>query len=159
MHFGATVRDVISESCGVDVRDASARTPILETSSPEMLRRLGANLERAFGVAIPDADLAHFTTISDVLRCVRLRRWAWRAARLEAARQDVTRRDATRDVSDGDTAANAVDAPRPDGALPPPAEVSPDLRERLIRYTRREPSAGAPPVGPPASGLPAGKRL
>lgn len=141
MHFGATVRDIISASCDTDLRAASARTPLPEPRSPETLRLLAVNLELAFGVAIPDSDLAHFETVSDVLQCVRVRRWAWRAARTEAALHDTAT-----------PAAAAV-------ASPADVVVARDPRERMIRYTRRDGASSTPsPSGPP-SGAVAVKRL
>ena len=75
MHFGALVRDVLSRSCGSDLRAARARTVVPALRSPETQQVLAANIARVFGVAIPAADLDRMTTVRDVLQCVRLRRW------------------------------------------------------------------------------------
>jgi hypothetical protein len=82
MSFGATVREILTASCGCDLRSASAATAV-PLDSPGTTRTLAANLELAFGIAIPAPDLAHLRTVRDVLQCVRLRLWekqAWPAA-------------------------------------------------------------------------------
>jgi hypothetical protein len=43
--------------------------------SPEVQRRLAANLERSFDITLSPEDVAHLTTVRAVLQCVRLRRW------------------------------------------------------------------------------------
>src|SRR6185295_4843469 len=112
MHFGAAIRDVLSTTCGTDLRAASARTAVPGLESPVTQRRLAADLEAAFGVAIPAADLPHLTTVRDVLQCVRLRRWEARVDRRAA-----------------------------DAACSPVHPVGPiaDDREGAFRFTRREP--------------------
>ncbi len=82
MHFGAVVREVLSASCGADLRDASATTEVPELRSPEIQRALADRLARTFGVTIPAHDLDRLVTIRDVLQCVRLHRWV---ARVEGA--------------------------------------------------------------------------
>jgi hypothetical protein len=149
MHFGATVRDIISTSCGTDVRMASARTPLPEPRSPDTLRLLAANLRLAFGVAIPDSDLAHVETIGDVLRCVRVRRWAWRVAQTEAALSETAIAARTAPASVTDPVAPST----PEGACAPEA-----TRQRLIRYTRRDGASSTPTLSVPPSGA-AIKRL
>jgi len=78
MHFGAVVREVLSASCGADLRDASATTEVPELRSPDIQRALADNLARFFGVTIPDHDLDRLVTVRDVLQCVRLHRWVAR---------------------------------------------------------------------------------
>lgn len=80
MHFGATVREILSASCGNDFRKARAGTPLPSVESGGTLRTLGANLGLAFGIAISEPDLAHLRTVRDVLQCVRLRLWEKRVA-------------------------------------------------------------------------------
>ncbi|HEY2388356.1 MAG TPA: hypothetical protein VGK30_15485 [Candidatus Binatia bacterium] len=82
MHFGAVVREVLSASCGADLRDASAGTEVPELRSPDTQRVLADALARAFGVTIPAPDLDRLMTVRDVLQCVRLHRWV---ARVEGA--------------------------------------------------------------------------
>jgi len=81
MHFGAVVRDVLSASCGADLREASAGTEVPELRSRHTQRVLAANLAHAFGVTIPDHDLDRLVTVRDVLQCVRLHRWVARVER------------------------------------------------------------------------------
>jgi hypothetical protein len=78
MHFGVVVREVLSASCGADLRDASATTEVPELRSRDIQRVLADNLARFFGVTIPDDDLDRLVTVRDVLQCVRLHRWVAR---------------------------------------------------------------------------------
>ena len=75
MHFGDNVREIVSLSCGRDLRAARSRTPLPGIESPEVQRRLAANLERSFDIALSPEDVEHLTTVRAVLQCVRLRRW------------------------------------------------------------------------------------
>jgi len=75
MHFGDNVREILSLSCGRDLRAARSRTPLPGIESPEVQRRLAANLERSFDIALSAEDVSHLTTVRAVLQCVRLRRW------------------------------------------------------------------------------------
>ncbi len=122
MHFGAVVRDVLSTSCGADLRDASARTELPGLRSRRTQRLLAANLASAFGVTIPDQDLDRLVTVRDVLQCVRLHRWV---SRVERAR-------------DGAPATAAV-------ATTPPSDAPPASGALRIR---RRPSS--PPLPSPA---------
>ncbi len=86
MSFGATVREILTASCGCDLRSASATTAV-PLDSATASRMLAANLELAFGIAIPEPDLRHLHTVRDVLQCVRLRLWekqAWPASQSPA---------------------------------------------------------------------------
>jgi len=130
MHFGAAIRDVLSTTCGSDLRAASPRTVVPGLESPVTQRRLAANLEAAFGVVIPDADLPHLATVRDVLQCVRLRRWEAR----------VERRATSAAVSRAH-----------------PAAAGADEREGAFRFTRREPVVD--PVPNPSSTVQVPKRL
>lgn len=80
MHFGELVRDVLSASCGVDLRAARATRRLPELDDPGAMRTIAADLESAFCIEIADEDLPHLRTIRDVLQCVRLRLWERRAA-------------------------------------------------------------------------------
>lgn len=75
MHFGDSVREIVSISCGKDLRAARSRTLLPGIDSPEVQRRLAANLERSFDITLSPEDVAHLTTVRAVLQCVRLRRW------------------------------------------------------------------------------------
>ncbi len=75
MHFGENVRDIVSISCGRDLRAARSRTTLPGIDSPEVQRRLAANLERSFDITLSPEDVSHLTTVRAVLQCVRLRRW------------------------------------------------------------------------------------
>lgn len=75
MHFGDNVREIVSLSCGRDLRSARSRTPLPGIESPEVQQRLVANLERSFDIALSPEDVRHLTTVRAVLQCVRLRRW------------------------------------------------------------------------------------
>ena len=75
MHFGENVREIVSISCGKDLRAARSRTVLPGIDSPEIQRRLAANLERSFDIKLAPDDVSHLTTVRAVLQCVRLRRW------------------------------------------------------------------------------------
>jgi hypothetical protein len=75
MHFGDNVREIVSLSCGRDLRTARSRTPLPGIESPEVQERLATNLERSFDIALSPEDVQHLTTLRSVLQCVRLRRW------------------------------------------------------------------------------------
>lgn len=75
MHFGDSVREIVSISCGEDLRAARSRTLLPGIDSPEIQRRLAANLERSFDIRLSPDDVSHLTTVRAVLQCVRLRRW------------------------------------------------------------------------------------
>jgi acyl carrier protein len=117
MSFGETVREILAASCGSDLREASATSPLPELSSETVQRTLAANLELAFGIQIVEGDIAHFRTVRDVMQCVRLRAWERRAT-TEAAHSAPAqpRRD-----------------PRP--VRPVFVASSRDPRERILRYT------------------------
>lgn len=85
MHFGENVREIVSLSCGEDLRAARSRTPLPGIDSPEIQRRLAANLERSFDITLSPEDVSHLTTVRAVLQCVRLRRWEREIAREESA--------------------------------------------------------------------------
>ena len=112
MSFGDTVREILAASCGTDVRDASATSPLPELRSEAVQRTLAANLEIAFGIQIAEGDLAHLRTVRDVMQCVRLRAWERRAT----APGEPRPRD-----------------PRP--VRPVFVASSRDPRERILRYT------------------------
>jgi hypothetical protein len=124
MHFGAAVREVLSASCGSDLRHASACTVVPALSAQATLQLLAANLEAAFGVRIPDSDLAHLHTVRDVLQCVRLHRWVAR-----------------------------IEAPHPGGEAEPAAAGERPEVFRLTRRQGTAPSADQPPPRPPAKRL------
>ena len=75
MHFGANVREILSATCGRDLRAARSRTPLPGIESPSVQARLAANLERSFDITLQPEDVQHLTTVRAVLQCVRLRRW------------------------------------------------------------------------------------
>lgn len=85
MHFGDNVREIVSMSCGKDLRAARSRTPLPGIDSPEVRQRLAANLERSFGITLSPDDVSHLKTVRAVLQCVRLRRWEREVARHEQA--------------------------------------------------------------------------
>ncbi|MEB2284505.1 MAG: hypothetical protein B6D46_05210 [Polyangiaceae bacterium UTPRO1] len=116
MHFGDNVREIVSMSCRADLRAARSRTPLPGIDSPEVQRRLAADLERSFGITLSPEDVTHLTTVRAVLQCVRLRRWE-------------------RDV--------ALQAPTAASAPANAAAVKP-LRERLVRYTAPVPALPLP---------------
>jgi acyl carrier protein len=117
MHFGATVREILTASCGRDLRDASPSTPLPALDSAVTLRTLAANVELAFGIEMQPDDLPRLRTVRDVLRCIRLRRWEQRV------------------TETGQIASE--DAPRQPPARPVFVAPTRDPRERLIRYTPR----------------------
>jgi hypothetical protein len=129
MHFGAAVRDVLTASCGSDLRHAKAHDVLPDLQSPQTLRLLAANLELAFGVTVPSEELAHLTTVRDVLQCVRLHRWVKRVE----ADAPAPPAEAAADVT------SAADASAPAIAAEPPT----DPRQGHFRFTRRsvEPSS------------------
>jgi hypothetical protein len=138
MHFGAAVRHVLSASCESDLRQARGSTEIPALRSPQTQRILAANLEVAFGVAIPDHDLDRLATVRDVLQCVRLHRWVMRVERPSA---DATPGGAaSAPVEDGADAAAASDAS--------PYHSMPGLRRR----------PRTSPVPAPTDPPPAGRR-
>jgi acyl carrier protein len=106
MHFGESVREVVSKSCGKDLRAARSRTELPGIDSPEVQRRLVANLERSFDIALSPEDVAHLTTLRAVLQCVRLRRWE-------------------REMALHGTATPVIAA----------AASTPTMRDRFVRYT------------------------
>jgi len=77
MHFGASVRETLSISCGVDLREARAATALPDLGAGAR-RALAANLAAAFAVDIPAGDAEHWETVRDVLQCVRFRIWEQR---------------------------------------------------------------------------------
>ena len=87
MHFGENVRDIVSISCGKDLRAARSRTVLPGIDSPEVQRRLAANLERSFDIRLSPEDVSHLTTVRAVLQCVRLRRWERELAQAQVAVQ------------------------------------------------------------------------
>lgn len=120
MHFGDTVREILTASCGQDLRAASAATAI-PLDVPGTTRALAANLELAFGIAIPEHDFRHLRTVRDVLQCVRLRLWERRVQLAPAA------------------------PPAARGGRPVFVRATTDPYERFVRYT-----PPAPAVGPSA---------
>ena len=121
MHFGENVREVVSKSCGKDLRAARSRTMVPGIDSPEIQRRLAANLEQSFGITLSPEDLSHMTTVRAVLQCVRLRRWE-----REMASQPMA------------------------SALPyvaPNVVTAAPIRDRFVRYTPPPP----PPIGMPTA--------
>lgn len=106
MDFGESVRDVVSLSCGKDMRAARSRATLPGIDSPEVQRRLAANLERSFDITLSPEDVAHLTTVRAVLQCVRLRRWEREHAPDEQAAEVLAREQAR-----------------------------PSLRDRFVRYT------------------------
>jgi acyl carrier protein len=118
MHFGENVREIVSISCGRDLRAARSRTVLPGIDSPEVQRRLAANLERSFDITLAPEDLQHLTTVRAVLQCVRLRRWERELA--------------------------AHEQPEVASAAAP----SPTMRERFVRYTPPTPSAHMPATAP-----------
>ncbi len=122
MHFGENVREIVSISCGRDLRAARSRTVLPGIDSPEVQRRLAANLERSFDITLSPEDISHLTTVRAVLQCVRLRRWEREMAEEEQAK-----------IPREEIAAAALTA-------------SP-LRDRFVRYT---PPASPMPMSAPA---------
>ncbi len=115
MHFGENVREVVSMSCGRDLRGARSRTVLPGIDSPAVQQRLAANLERSFDITLSPEDVTHLTTLRAVLQCVRLRRWE----------RDI---DQERDEAVGPAAAVAAAA---SGFTALPA----GMRDRFVRYT------------------------
>ena len=135
MHFGATVREILTASCGRDLREAAPATRLPSLDAPVTLRTLAANLELTFGIELVEDDLARLHTVRDVLRCVRLRRWERRVT----------------------TGAGA-----PDARSMRPVFVAPtrDPRERFVRYTpRRQPAPALATPEPATAPLPSTKRV
>lgn len=77
MDFGATVRAILTTTCGSDLRKARPSMPLPDLEPAERAA-LAADLERAFGIALAPDDVGHMETVRDVLQCVRLRRWTQR---------------------------------------------------------------------------------
>ena len=121
MHFGESVREIVSISCGKDLRAARSRTALPGIDSPEVQKRLVANLERQFDITLKEGDVAHLTTVRAVLQCVRLRRWEREMEEQQS-------------VSEAPIAQAANEAPQL------------ETRDRFVRYT-----PPAPPVHVPAS--------
>ena len=132
MHFGATVREILSASCGEDLRDASARTRLPALTSAATRKTLAANLELAFGIDLAPRDLAQLHTVRDVLQCVRLHRWEGRVT--------------------------GTTAPRSEPARPVFVTPTRDPRERLFRLTRR-PLPASPSVTAPLAPRRSSKRV
>jgi acyl carrier protein len=122
MHFGENVREIVSISCGRDLRAARSRTVLPGIDSPEVQRRLAANLERSFDITLSPEDISQLTTVRAVLQCVRLRRWERKMAAEEQA---------------------TVPAPEIAAA----ALTTSPLRDRFVRYT---PPASPMPMSAPA---------
>ena len=116
MSFGETVREIMTASCGSDVRSTGATTDIPELRSEAALRTLAANLELAFGIQLEQSDLAHMHTVRDVMQCVRLRAWERRTI-------------------SGSEGADAAPTAQPRVPRPVFVATTRDPRERFIRYT------------------------
>lgn len=114
MHFGENIREIVSISCGRDLRAAKSRTLLPGIDSPEVQRRLAANLERQFDITLKPEDVSHLTTVRAVLQCVRLRRWE-------------------REMEDQQPMAASASA-----------EASPSMRDRFVRYTPPTPPVHMP---------------
>lgn len=121
MHFGANVREILSTTCGKDLRAAKSRTPLPGIESPTVQARLAANLERSFDITLQPEDVQHMTTVRAVLQCVRLRRWE-RETAIHAAEQ-----------LDSQAVADSIAAAQ-------------GIRQRFVRYT-----APTPPVHLPTA--------
>lgn len=121
MHFGDNVREVLSESCGRDLRAARSRTPLPGIESATVRERLACNLERSFDITLSPEDVSHLTTVRAVLQCVRLRRW------------------------ERETAGSETAAPSQEVAAARP-HTAPAMRERFVRY-----AAPTPPVPLPTA--------
>lgn len=122
MYFGENVREIVSISCGSDLRAARSRTVLPGIDSPEVQRRLAANLERSFDITLSPADVLHLTTIRAVLQCVRLRRWEREMAAQEQAMAPAIESEA--------------------------AAPAPSMRERFVRYTPPTPPVHLPATAP-----------
>ncbi len=118
MHFGDNVREVLSESCGRDLRAARSRTPLPGIESPTVRERLASNLERSFDITLSPEDVSHLTTVRAVLQCVRLRRWEREAASHEEVTAPV--------------------------AAVMRTHSAPNMRERFVRYTAPTPPVPLP---------------
>jgi len=118
MHFGAAIRDLLSTTCGSDLRTASARTVVAALEAPDARQRLAAGIEARFGVAIPAAELERLRTVRDVLQCVRLRRWAARVEARTAATTSAAQVDASGQRAFRFTRRDPVAAPPLGGGLP-----------------------------------------
>ena len=116
MHFGALVREVLSISCGSDLREAGADTALPSLTDPEARRRFARNVERIFGVRLSEADLDHLTTVRDVLQCVRLRRWIERVEHEDTQHPRVFR---LRRLPDGSAVPSFPEPPARAGARRP----------------------------------------
>ena len=114
MSFGQNVREIVSISCGRDLRAARSRTVLPGIDSPAVQRRLAANLERSFDITLSPEDVAHLTTVRTVLQCVRLRRWE----RAVAGQQQPAA------IAAATGSETSVSSPS-----------SPSMRERFVRYT------------------------
>ena len=123
MYFGENVREIVSISCGKDLRAARSRTVLPDIDSPEVQRRLAANLERSFDISLSPEDVSHLTTVRAVLQCVRLRRWEREMATHEQP-----------------VAITAV--------VERAVVSSPAMRERFVRYT--PPPQAHTPATPPS---------
>ena|SRR5436853_1398940 len=121
MHFGESVREVVSKSCGKDLRAARSRTVLPGIDSPEIQRRLATELERSFDIKLAPDDVSHLTTVRAVLQCVRLRRWE----------------------REMETQPMAHVAPRAAAAA-----MTPPLRDRFVRYV--QPASPVPMPAAPA---------
>ncbi len=130
MHFGENVRDIVSISCGRDLRAARSRTLLPGIDSPEVQRRLAANLERSFDIRLSPEDVTHLTTVRAVLQCVRLRRWEREMALQEQAQAQIS-----------------IPAAMAEAATAVP------LRERFVRYTPPAAHVPLPTVPSPAYAL------
>lgn len=117
MHFGENVREIVSLSCGRDLRSARSRTPLPGIELPEVQKRLAANLERSFDIALSPEDITHLTTLRAVLQCVRLRRWE---------------REAEQHLASAEAAAAAT------------STLATSLRDRFVRSTQPTPPAPTP---------------
>jgi len=124
MHFGATVREILTASYGEDLRASSAGTSLPVQDSPATLKTLAANLELAFGIDLPAQDLAQLHTVRDVLQCVRLHRWEDRVTGPPAPQLD----------------------PEPRASRPVFVTPTRDPRERFVRFTRKPTSVIVPPT-------------
>lgn len=116
MHFGENVREIVSISCGRDLRAAKSRTVLPGIDSPEVQKRLAANLERQFDITLTDEDVSHLTTVRAVLQCVRLRRWEREM------------------MEDQESLAGALAAQAAQEAAAVTQEA-PSTRDRFVRYT------------------------
>jgi hypothetical protein len=130
MHFGESVREILAQTCGSELRHAGPHATLPGVDDPTVARALVANLELAFQIRLSDDDRDQLRCVRDVLRCVRLRRWE--ARRVGADRPADSAAERHR-VEDG-TEAHAVFLPR-----------SLDPRERFRRVTMRRLDAPARP--------------